>query len=87
MFNRKTRLTVEEWQGVLDVATRHAIAMYEEARKATMVEQGLLPQEHLSYDDLQKHLHRLRTDGHTNLGRSVAEGHFRRDPDLTARDN
>ena len=86
VFTREPRYSLTEVAIVYDMAFDKATAMYAEARKANMVEQGLLPQDHLSRADQLLNRQHLETQGHANLGRSVAEGHFKPDPDLTARD-
>ena len=86
-FRRKEkepRYTLAEYSMLYAVVAEQVTAMNAEARKANMVEQGLLPQSHLSRADLMKHREQLDADGRTELGRRF-EG-TPEDPDLTARD-
>jgi len=84
-WNRKPRYTLDEYNELYGMVADKVTAMNEEARKANMVEQGLLPQEHLSRADMLANLQRLRNEGHTGLGRRIAEA--AEDEDLTARDD
>jgi len=86
-FKRTAHLTVEEYTHIFTVIADKVTALNEEARKQHMVETGLLPQEHLTREDMLKHRHNLEVSGHDALGRSVANGHFNEDPDLTRRDD
>ena len=83
-WNRKPKYALDEIETVLDMAFDRACAMYEEARKANMVELGMLPQEHLSRADMLKNRQRLQIAGRDALGRNLAG--TPEDPDLTARD-
>jgi len=85
MFWFKQKYTLDEVEAVFDMAFERACAMYEEARKANMVEMGLLPQEHLSREDMLKNRQRLQMEGSAALGRRLAGTPD--DPDLTARDD
>lgn len=84
MFWFKPRYTLAEYNALYAVVADKVVAMNEEARKANMVEQGLLPQSHLSRKDLLEH--RLELD---RAGHATPRGDFAGtpdDPDLTARD-
>ena len=81
------RFTLDDFNKLYAMVADKVVAMNEEARKANMVELGLLPQSHLSRADKEKNLHKLQNDGHVSLGRSVGQGDFTDDPDLTARDD
>ena len=80
----KQKYTLAEVEAIFDMAFEKAQGMYEEARKANMVEMGLLPQEHLSREDMLKNRQRLQMEGRAALGRRLAGTPD--DPDLTARD-
>lgn len=81
---KERRYTLAEYNALYAVITEKVVAMHEEARKHNMVEQGLLPQTHLSREDMLKHRERLEVDGRAALGRRFAGSPS--DPDLTARD-
>ena len=83
-WSREPKYTLDDIETILDMAFDRACAMYEEARKQTAMEMGLLPQEHLSREDMLKNRQRLQMDGHANMGRRIAGTPD--DPDLTARD-
>jgi hypothetical protein len=84
MWWGKPKYSLEEVEGIFDMAFDRAQGMYEEARKANMVEVGLLPQEHLSREDMLKNRQRLQLEGQQALGRRIAGTPD--DPDLCARD-
>ncbi len=84
MFWRKQRYSLEDIETILDMAFDRACAMYEEARKANMVDLGMLPQTHLSRPDAMKNLERLKHEGTASVGRHIGT---REDKDLTARDD
>jgi len=84
MFWRKAKYTLDEFNELYEMVADKVTAMNEEARKHNMVEQGMLPQEHLTREDYLKNLQRLQLDGHANLGRRVAA--VDEDEDLLARD-
>ena len=84
MFSRKQKYALEEIEVILDMAFARACAMYEEARKANMVELGMLPQTHLSRGDMLKNLEHLKADGSALLGRRFGTPE---EEDLTARDD
>lgn len=88
MFWRKKepeplRLTLDEYNTVYAVIANKVIAMNEEARKHNMVEQGMLPQSHLSREDMLKYREQLDIAGRNALGKRLAGAS---DPDLTARE-
>ena len=85
-WHRNPKYSLDDIETILDMAFDHAQGMYEEARKAYMVEQGLLPQTHLSRADMLKHRQRLQNEGHAHIGRRSAETGTPDDPDLLARD-
>ena len=83
-WNRKPKYALDDIETILDMAFKRAQGMYEEARKANMVELGMLPQEHLSREDMLKNRQRLQMAGRDALGRNLAGTPD--NPDLTARD-
>ena len=83
-WHREPRYSLDDIGVILDIAFDRAQGMYEEARRANMVELGMLPQEHLSREDLLKNRQRLQMAGREALGRNLAGTPD--DPDLTARD-
>ena len=86
MFWRKKepKYTLAEFNALYATVAEKVTAMNVEARKANMVEQGLLPQEHLSRADMLKNRQRLQMEGQQALGRRIAGTPD--DPDLLARD-
>lgn len=86
-FKRKSRLTVEEYVCIFETIAEKVTALNEEARLMHMVEVGLLPQSHLSREDLLKHRSELDEAGRTRPGKPDTGGAFNTDPDLTARDD
>lgn len=86
-WNRKPKYALDDIEAILDIAFDCAQSMYDEARKVNMVEMGLLPQGHLSRDDLLKNRHRLEQEGHTRLRGHSAEAGTPDDADLLARDD
>jgi hypothetical protein len=86
MFWRKKepKYTLAEFNALYATVAEKVTAMNVEARKANMVEQGLLPQEHLSREDMLKNRQRLQMEGQQALGRRIAGTPD--DPDLCARD-
>ncbi len=84
MFWFKQKYALEDIETILDMAFDRACAMYEEARKSNMVDLGMLPQTHLSRDDMLKNLKHLRAEGGTKLGRRFGTPE---EEDLTARDD
>ena len=86
MFGRKeeSRYTLAEYSLLYSVVAEQVVAMNAEARKHNMVEQGLLPQSHLSRPDVLKHRQQLELEGRAALGRRLAGAP--EDPDLTARE-
>lgn len=85
-FDRKPRYTLEQFNALYATVADKVTAMNEEARKQHMVEVGMLPQTHLSREDMLKHRQRLELDGHVKIGRRSAEAGTPEDPDLLARD-
>ena len=83
-WHREPKYSLADVETIFDMAFGAAQAMYEEARKANMIEQGLLPQDHLSRDDVLKNRQRLQMAGREALGRNLAGTPD--DPDLCARD-
>jgi len=82
-----TRLTVDEYVRIFEIVSDKVAKLNEEARMQHMVETGLLPQAHLSRQDTLKNRRALELAGMEAIGREVAEGHFKADPDLTRRDD
>jgi len=83
-FDRKPRFTFDEFNMFYATVADKVTAMNEEARKANMVDLGMLPQTHLSRKDMLKHRQKLELAGHSELGRRLAGTPD--DPDLTARE-
>ena len=80
---RKPRYTLDEYNALYATVAEKVTEMNAEARKHNMVEQGLLPQTHLSRDDVLKHRQELQAAGRDALGRRLAGTS---DPDLLTRD-
>lgn len=83
-FSRKPKYTLDDFNALYATVADKVAAMNAEARKANMVEVGLLPQEHLTREDMLKNRQRLQMEGSAALGRRLAGTPD--DPDLTARD-
>ena len=83
---REPRFTVAEHNAMFAMIAENVTAMNEEARKAHMVDLGMIPQEHLTRKDLKANLQKLQLAGHERMGRHVAEAGSSEDPDLTARE-
>ncbi len=81
---REPEYTLAEFNALYAMVADKVTAMNVEARKANMIEMGLLPQEHLSRADVLKNRQRLQQEGRAALGRRLAGTPD--DPDLTARD-
>ena len=83
-WHREPKYSLADVETIFDMAFDKATAMFEEARKLAALEQGLLPQEHLSREDMLKNRQRLQFEGREALGRRLAGTPD--DPDLRARD-